>query len=217
MLENFAIGSVVLALLVAAWYGWFWRLNRRRSTRILGWIERAFSGHGSIRSVRWDSASCFHVELRLCPAVFRQASLAVRLEPREMPLRWLLSRMLRRQETVTFEAELDVHRGFDLYVQKHHWLAGSRRVRPKSLEGWDLHNLVPMVLSTQAECQNKIGHALDALLAARSSRFLQVTFRTQAPQFAACAPLQSLSPDERGAEIFDMLQTLASCASTSPH
>jgi hypothetical protein len=217
MLHSFIIGSAIGILPAAGWYLWFRRANRRRSRRILGWIERAFSGRGSVGPVLWQNASCFQVELRLCPSIFRRASLAVRLEPREMPLRWLLNRMHRWEETVTFEAELGAYPGFQLYVQKHHWQSRTQRIRPKSLDGWHLRSLDPMVLSTRAECQSKPGSVLDPLLAARSTEFLYVVFRRQAPQFAACAPLRSLSPDERGAEIFDMLQTLASSASTSPH
>jgi hypothetical protein len=217
MLESFIFGSIGGALLAATWYICFRQLNRRRSRRILGWIQRAFSERGSVGCVSWDSASCFHVELRLCPSVFRSASLAVRLEPREMPLSWLLSRMHRWKETVTFEAELGAHPGLSLYVQKHWWRGRTRRIRPKSLDGWSLHSLDPMVLSSQADCQSKLGNLLDPLLATRSSEFLYVVFRKRAPQFVACAQLQSLSPDERGHEIFDMLHALASSASTSAH
>jgi hypothetical protein len=217
MLENFIVGSAAGALLAAGWYLCFRQLNRRRSRHILGWIQRAFSGRGSISSVRWDTASCFHVELRLCPSIFRRASLAVRMEPREMPLRWLANRMQRWKETVTFEAELEAHPGLSLYVQKHWWRGRTRRVCPKSLDGWSLHSLDPMMLSSRKECQSKLGNVLDPLLAARSSEFLYVAFRKRAPQFVACAQLQSLSPDERGAEIFDMLHALANSASTSAH
>jgi hypothetical protein len=217
MLENFIVGSALGALLAAGWYLWFRQLNRRRSKHILGWIQRAFSARGSVGAVRWDSASCFHVELRLCPSIFRRASLAVRLEPREMPLRWLVNRMHRWKETVTFEAELDAHPGLSLYIQKHLWRGRTRRIRPKSLDGWSVYSLDPMVLSSQADCQSKLGHVLDPLLATRSSEFLYVVLRRRAPQLVACAQLQSLSPDERGTEIFDMLQALANSASTSAH
>ena len=82
MLHSFIIGSAIGILPAAGWYLWFRRANRRRSRRILGWIERAFSGRGSVGPVLWQNASCFQVELRLCPSIFRRASLAVRLEPR---------------------------------------------------------------------------------------------------------------------------------------
>ncbi|MGB8890204.1 MAG: hypothetical protein WCC87_25995 [Candidatus Korobacteraceae bacterium] len=216
MVQTLVFAAALVVLLAEGWYLCFRQVNRRRSRRILGWIKRAFSQGGSVGLVRWDSASWFHVELRLCPSIFRRAWLDVRLEPREMPLRWLLNRMHPWKETVTFAAELETHPGFNLYVQKHYWRARTCRARPKSLDGWSLHSLDAMVLSTQPECQKKPGNVLDTLLAARSSEFLWVVFRKQAPQFAACAPLQSLSPDERGAEIFDMLHALANSASTSP-
>jgi hypothetical protein len=217
MLEGFTFGSIGGALLAATWYLCFRQLNRRRSRHILSWIQRTFSERGSVGGVRWGSASCFHVELRLCPSVFRRASLAVRLEPREIPLCWLLSRLHGWKETVTFEAELGAHPGLSLYVQKHWGRGQTRRIRPKSLDGWSLHSLDPMVLSSEADGQSKLGHVLDPLLATHSSEFIYVVFRKQAPQFVACAQLQSLSPDERGREIFDTLHALANSTSTSAH
>ena len=107
MLGKIAIDLLGAVLLVAGWYWWFRRANQRRSVQILSWIEQAFSGHGSISDAHWQSASRFQVDLRLCPSVFRRASLAVQLQPRELPLRWLLNRVHKRKETVTFKAELD--------------------------------------------------------------------------------------------------------------
>lgn len=216
MVENFAIGSALMALLVVGEYWWFWRLNRRRSACILGWITQALHGHGSVGSIQWDNSSRFHVELRLRSSVFRRASLAVRLQPCDLLGRFL-HRARGQQETVTFEAELDVHPSFDLYTQKHHWQARSTRIRHGSLTGWRLGSLDPMVLSTQAECQKQVANLFDVLLAARSSKFLRIAFRRQAPQLVACAPLQTLSPEEPGTEIFASLRALASSASHSAH
>ncbi len=216
MAENSAIGLGLMALLVLGEYCWFRQLNRRRSACILGWIIRAFRGHGSVGSIHWDNSSCFHVELRLRSSIFRRASLAVRLQPCDL-LGWLLHRTRRKDETVTFEAELEAHPGFNLYTHKHHWQARSTRIRPRSLTGWHLGSLDPMVLSTRAECQNQRGNVFDTLLAARSSKFLRIALRRQAPQLVACAALQSLSPDEPGTEIFASLRELVSSASHSAH
>ncbi len=216
MLENFAIGVGLLALLIVSEYCWFRQLNRRRAACILGWIARAFRGHGYVGPVRWDNSWCFHVELRLGPSIFRRASLAVRLRPCDLWGRWL-HHTRRTQETVTFQAELDANPEFNLYTLKHHWQVQTTRVRPSSLAGWQLASLDPMVLSTQAEGQNQRSHVFDTLLAARSSQFLRIAFRRQPPQLVACAPLQSLSPDEPGGEIFVTLRELASSASHSAH
>ena len=217
MLGNVAIGLLLMALLLLGEYWWFRRINRLRCERIVGWIERAFRQRGSIGSVHWDSASCFRVELRFYPRIFRHAFLAVRLQPRPMPWGWLVNRMPGGEETVTFEAELDAHPGFNLAVQKHHWRVRTCRLSPTSLAGWQLRSLDAMVLSTQADCQDRRGPMLDTLLAARSSKFSRIAFRRQTAHLVACAPLRLLAPDESGEEVFAMLEELASSASTSAH
>lgn len=215
MLANFVIDSVVAALLMAGWYLWFRRANRRRSRQILRWIESAFDGHGAISGVRWQSASRFDVRLRLAVPVFRSASLAVQLEPREMPLNWLLGRLRKHKETVTFEAELDYRPRLKLHVQNHRWCAQTSRRRSSSLRGWQVEGLGVTVMSTQPEWQEVLGPMLEPLLATRSCDFLHVAFRTRAPHFVACAPLQSLRPTAPGSGMFEVLHELASNAPAS--
>ncbi len=163
MWEKFAIDVFAAALLLGGWYWWFRRANHRRAVQILKWIEDAFSGHGSISGARWRGASHFHVDLRLCPSVFRRASVAVQLEPREMPLTWLLDRIRKGKETVTFEAELDHRPSHNLHIQKHYWSGRTRRKRPASLSGWHLESLTPMLISTKPNWQNDSSHMLEAL------------------------------------------------------
>jgi hypothetical protein len=189
MLANFVIDAVVAAVVVAGWYFWFRRVNRIRSKQILGWVERACYSHGAISGVRWRSASRFDVQLCLCAPVFRRASLAVRLEPREMPLTWVAGRLRRQKEKVTFEAELEYGPRLRLHVQNHRWCGEAGGRRPSSPGRWQLESLGATVLSTQPEWQNLLGPLLEPLLASRSCDFLHVGFRAKAPHFVACAPL----------------------------
>ncbi len=204
--------------LLGAWYWWFRRANRRRSIQILGWIEDAFSGHGSVSSARWYGASCFRVDLLLRSAVFRKASLAVELEPREFPLNWLLNRLRKRKETVTFQAELEHRPSRNLQIQKQYWCGQTRQTKPAPKPGWHLVSLKPVLMTTQPNWQNGSGHMLETLQTfARTCDFCHVAFRKQAPEFVVTAPLQSLSPDAQALGMADVLRDLASIASTSTY
>src|SRR5437764_8153749 len=100
-------GAVAL-LLVALWYCYFVRQNRRRSLEALLWVETALGGHGRVVGVHWVAPSRLHAQLRLAPGIFQNASVALHMAPREVPLAWLLARIRRRAELVVFEADLDM-------------------------------------------------------------------------------------------------------------
>jgi hypothetical protein len=114
-----AIDVIAGVVLVLAWYFGFLRYNRRKALQILNWIERAFHGHGQVAGVRWESTCRFRVQLRLSSSIFRQASLAIQLLPRELPFSWLSSRLRRQHETLTFQADLDCPPSFNLEVHNH--------------------------------------------------------------------------------------------------
>jgi hypothetical protein len=218
MLATSAVDTLTAVLLLAAWYWWFRRANRHRSVQILRWIEQAFSGHGSLSRVRWHGASSFYVDLRLCPSVFRRASLAVHLEPRQLPLAWLLNRVRKRKETVIFKAELDHGPSRNLHIQKHYWSGRTRRTAPTSLQGWCFETLTPILISTQPDWQRDSGHMVETLQTfARTCDYLQVAFRRQPPHFVVKAPLASLCPQVHEAGMFDVLHELASIASASTY
>jgi hypothetical protein len=218
MLENFVLGWLAAATLLVGWYWWFRLANRLRAAQILSWIERAFSGHGSVSRARWQGASHFRVDLRLGTSLFRSASLLVELEPRELPLTWLYSRVRKHKETVKFEAELEHRPGGNLYIQKHHWSGRTRRIKPPSLREWRGVSLKPMLISTQPNWRNNSGHMLETLRTfARTCEGFQVVFRKQGPHFVVTAPLETLSPETQQAGMFNVLHELASIASTSTY
>lgn len=132
-----------------------------------------------------------------------------------MPLNWVLHRLRRQKETVTFEAELDCKPAMTLYVQNHRWCGRTLHTRPSSWEGWHFESLGPVVISTREDWQKDVGHILESLLATRSRDFLHVAFRKSVPHFVACAPLSSLRPEEKGAAMFEVLRELASSSSAS--
>ncbi len=211
-----AIDVLAVALLVLAWYFWFLRFNRRRAVEVLRWIEGAFNGHGQIASVRWASGSRFDVQMRLAPAMFRQASLVVQLFPRELPVSWVLSRIRKQQETLTFQADLDSAPSFNLEVHNHRWYGRTRRRFPTKSQEWVLEQAGPFVLTTRNDWQREITTMKGALVASRDCDCLTVCFRRTSPHFSVTVPLATIAPgSETKSEIFDVLRELAAGASTA--
>ncbi|HYG98695.1 MAG TPA: hypothetical protein VD837_06145 [Terriglobales bacterium] len=210
------IDVVAGGLLIACWYFWFVRYNRRKSLKVLTWIERAFEGHGNVAGVQWLAASRFKVRLRLLTNLFRNASVTIQLYPREMPLNWIISLIRRRQETFTFEADLDCPPSFNLEVNNHRWCGRTRRRLPRSAEKWVLERTAPFVITTRTDWQREITNMMHPLVASRECDCFTVSFRRSSPHFSATIPLNTISPEsEVDAKIFDVMRELAAGASAS--
>lgn len=212
MLGLVAIDIAAAAVLVGLWYLWFARANRRRAQQVLQWMRLAFSGHAQILNVRWIGASRFLVRMRVASPLFQHSSLVVQLVPREFPFAWLLSRWHKRQETLTFEADLDCAPAFNLEVHNHRWCGRTRRRLPRRGQ-FAMEQCGPFVLTTRNDWQREITNMMTALVASRQCDFLSVTFRRSSPHFTAMVPLTSLAPEsDCGMEIFEVLRELAECA-----
>ena len=215
MVVTVAIEIAVAGVLVLAWYLWFHRRNRRKSIQVLERIKRAFAGHAQILGIRWIGVSRFSVRLRVLSTLFQHASVLVELHPRELPPNWAWARLRKRQETLTFEADLECPPAFNLEVHNHRW-CGRTRSFPRDQRGIALAHCAPFVLTTRHDWQREITTMMTALVASRDCDFLTVSFRRSSPHFSATVPLNSLSPESQcEAEIFDVLRELAACASAS--
>jgi hypothetical protein len=215
MLGSVAIEVAVAAALVVLWYLWFRRQNRRKSIQVLQRIKNAFAGNAQILGVRWAGASRFLIRVRVLSALFQHANVRVELHPRELPLNWAWARLRKRQETLTFEADLEYAPAFNLEVHNHRW-CGRTRSFPRDQCGVALEHSGPFVLTTRTDWQREITTMMTALVASRDCDFLTVNFRRTSPHFSATVPLDSLSPSSQcEAEIFEVLRELASCASAS--
>ncbi len=211
-----AIDVIAGVVLVLAWYSCFLRYNRRKAKQVLRWIERAFRGHAQVGGVQWTSSSRFHVQLRMVHTLFHQCSLIVQLFPRELPFGWLLNRIRRRQETLTFQADLDCPPSFNLEVHNHRWYGRTRRRFPARSQQWMLEQSGPFVLTTRTDWQRDITSMMRALVASRQCDCLTVCFRRSSPHFAVTVPLESISPQsETQGEIFDVLRELAAGAASA--
>jgi hypothetical protein len=205
------------ALLIAAWYWIFRRLNRKRGLRVLQWIERAFEGHGDVSGVEWLSASRMRVRLRLMECGFNQLSILVCLLPRETPVQWMVSRLKKFRETMTFQGDLPCAPNFNLDVHNHRWCGRSRRKLLPG-KGWSLSRTGPFVLTSRPDWQRDIKTMMDAIAASRDCNFMQVQFRRASPHFTATVQLASVMLDDNATGevgVFDALKDLAAGASAS--
>ena len=212
MLGTIAIELGLAAALVGLWYLWFARANRRRAVQVIQWVRGAFRGHAQILAVHWLGPSRFQIRLRLASQLFQRSAIMVQLRPREFPLAWMASRLRRRPETLTFEADLDCAPGFNLEVHNQRWCGQTRRKAQQGKQ-FALEQCGPFVLTTRNDWQREIMNMMTALVASRECDFLSVYFRRSSPHFSATVPLSALSPQAAADnEIFEVLRELAECA-----
>jgi hypothetical protein len=211
MWRNLGLDFFIGTILVVAWYYIGLRLNRSRSMKVVYWIDEAVRGTARIAGLEWLSPSHFMVRLRFSAQHFTSAQIHVRLHPRELPLRWLMSRAKKTQETLTFEADLVSPPSFNMIVQGQRWVgrAGGRKKAP-DLKNYEVERLGPFVVTTRADWDVNVVNTMDTLSCSAPCDFLQVTFNPDSPNFTAVLPLDAVRPgSESRMTIFDAMHELA--------
>jgi hypothetical protein len=219
MLQTVTISAVLGAGLFLAWYFWFQRVNRRRAIVIVRKLEMTLRSYGHVTGIRWITPSSFYIPIRLSTNVFQHASVLIEMMPREVPLLWLWRRIRDRQETATFEADLDNAPSFNLQLGNHRWCGRTRKRISTNPDDWNIERTGIFVISSRHDWEREVIALMDALLACRDRDLVSVRFRRSSPHFTATMPLSSLSstPDsgEPGLGLFDVLRELAEGASAS--
>ena len=214
MLGTLAISVAVAAVLVTAWYVFFSRYNRRRARVVLCWLETALGTQGQLVGVQWLAPSRFLVPLRLTSAVFQRACVLVELAPRELPLHWLASRWHKRQDMLTFSADLDVPPHFNVELHTHRWSGRTRRRLPLDPDRWHVDQSTPLVLTSRADWD--LSGVMNPLLSTPHRDLLSLRIRRHSPHLEARVALASLSPDSPTCgQVFQVLRELAAGASAS--
>jgi len=215
LVEVFIYAAIVILALVA-WYCGFSHYNRKRSREVLKWIEAAFAGHGSLAGVHFRSPGRFLAHLKLRPnSCFQQAAIEVALAQREIPHRWLKSRIRRVPESLTFEADLEFAPMQVLEVHHERWCGRTRRKFPDNAETWPTQHVTPLVITTRSDWQREISMMMSSIEASRESEILNVSFRRSSPHFIATIALSAIRPNTGQTELFSVLQELAGSASAS--
>jgi hypothetical protein len=211
------LASIVLGLLIVAiWYGAFRRLNRRRASRVLNWLEGAIRAHGEISGVEWISPSHFRARMSLPGCGFLHPSLQACLAPREMPVRWALWKWHKRTETLIFEANLACPPRQELEIGRTRYTGLTRRWM-RNTSAWPTVPLVSLFISTQPEWEPDISNRMTTVVSAREELdFLAVSFRPNAPHFSVTFSLnETLAHPGGELTIFDSLRELAEGSPTS--
>lgn len=215
MLQIALISFGLAILLITVWYWFFLRFNRRRAQRLLRWLEGAVDSHGQISGVEWVSPCHVRARLRLFSSAFRQPSLDARFAPRQTPLGWMLWRWRRRQETLTFEANLSCAPRHSVEIGRTRWTGITRRWTRNS-SSWPRHSVASLFISTQPDWDPEITARMSGVVSARDLDFLAVSFRPRAPHFSVTFSLDETLKHPGGElAIFDCLRELAQGSPTS--
>jgi hypothetical protein len=207
---------LLAGLFCAAWYALAVHRNRRRAVQVLRWIELALAGQGQAAGVCWIAHSRFKVPLRLTCGVFQRASMLVHLIPREMPLRWLLSKLSGEREVLVFQADLDVPPAVSLQVHNFRWVASSSRSPQRRRSFAACEHSGPFVVSTRKDWQKEISLTMSSLTKGDNREFLDISFQRRSPHFSATLPVEAIAPGSpMRASMFETMRELAVSSSTS--
>lgn len=209
------IDAATVAALLALWYICMARYNRRKGALALRWVEAACSGKGRIVETTWLGASRLQAKLGFASHWFENANVTVRLLPRPLPLRWLLSLWRKQKETLTFEADLDYAPTFHLQIFRHSWLTHKHGRLASRSRTWSVSRPGPVVLTTRTQWTQELTPVVNTLMTSRGHNLITVRFRPESPHLAATVALESLSDKEAAAGFLTVVRDLAAGASTS--
>lgn len=208
------ISVVISAALLGLWYLYFVRYNRRRGAVALRRVEAACSSKAEIVDARWLGVCRLQARLGFASHWFENASVVIRLRPRPIPLKWLLSIWYEQRETLTFEADLGYAPGFGLEVFRHRWISKPHtRISPGSPQ-WVVSRPGPVVLTTRTHWTHELTPVVNTLITSRGHNLLSVRFCSESPHLAATIPLEALSDEQAAAGFLSVLRELAAGAST---
>lgn len=206
----------LVAVLSAAWYCLALRYNRRHSQEVLRWLEIALGSQGQAAGIHWISRSRFKVPLRLRCGVFHRAWVIVDFRSREMPLRWLVSRVHGLCDTLTFQADLDLPPAFSLRVHNFRWCAHSIAKKAGKSSEWNIEECGRFVISTRLDWQREIPAAMVSLSRSDNQQFEEISFQRRSPHFSAKLPLDAIAPGApRRDGMFETMREVAASASAS--
>ncbi len=215
MLQFALIGLVVGAAVFALWYLSCVRLNHRRGLRVLRWLQDAIADHGQVTGVAWIDPSHFRARLSLHGSAFHQPFFDVRLTPRHIPVRWALWCCRRRQETITFEANLACPPGESLEIGRARWFGLNRR-RNQEPSPSPRQTIATLYISTQPAWEPQLSGRINGVVETRDFDFLSVSFRTRPPHFSVTVSLwETLSHPSGELAILESLRELAEGSPTS--
>src|SRR5258708_31359063 len=188
------VTAVALIALFVTWYAVSLRRKREKAREIVRWIQASLAGRGHVVGISWTAASRFRVPLRLTCGVFRRAWVLVEMRTQETPVHWLIQKINRPQEVITFQADLDSPPAFSLQMQNFRWFARSSPKIEIENTGWRFERLPSVLITTKPETQKEIAGTMTSLSRGDNGEFLEVSFQRSSPNFSATLPLDTLAP-----------------------
>ena len=118
-------GQTILIAAIIIVLGWFalgltW--NLRRGNAMLRWMQNGLPQLGEHTTMRWLGSSAVELVITKARSPFRQATLLIVLEPRDIPWLWLLTWFQGRRDVLIIRAQLQTvpQYEFDL-IAPHAW------------------------------------------------------------------------------------------------
>jgi len=211
------IDAAAATVLISLWYWWFARYNRSKGVKALRWVEAACSQHGRVLEAHWMGACRLQAQLRFAAHWFENARVTIRLLPRPLPIKWLLSAWHKQRETLTFEANLGYAPGVQLEVLRHRWLTHSHHRLDHRARNWMISRPGPIVLTTSNQWRQEMPPIVNTLMTSSGHNLLTVRFRPESPHLAATIDLAAVTDAQAAASFLGVLRDLAAGASTSRH
>lgn len=207
---------VVLSILLLVGYFFGSWINRRRRRALVLWIKPAVDALGGETSVRWLGTSALHIELRRLPSPRKVMSLFLWLQPREMPLFWLLNHLRGRRDRLILKADLTrpPRGGFDLWRRgtgESYWRKEKGGRRQQEGEQWEQGELA--VFLPRGGVRETARDAA-GMVEESPARWEWISIRPSSPHLSALVSLSS-PPACPAESIFSLMDRLSGLATGS--
>jgi len=209
------IDALTAVAVLALWYFFLARYNRRKGAAAMRWLEVACFGQGRILEAKWVGTSRLQAQVAFAAHWIESARVTVRLRPRPVPVQWFLSIWRNQKETLTFEADLDCAPGLHLQVYRHRWLTHKNANVSSRSKRWAVSRPGPVVLTTRAQWTQELTPVVNTLMTSRGHNLISVRLRPESPHLAATVALEALSDEEAASSFLTVVRELAAGASTS--
>jgi hypothetical protein len=98
--------AIGLVLLVMLWFAFGTQLNVRKGNQLLRWLQGGLPAIGRRTTMRWLGSSVVELSIADAKPPFRDATVMVVLEPRDVGLVWAWARSRGRRDFLIFRANL---------------------------------------------------------------------------------------------------------------
>ncbi len=202
------LAVAVVAVLVLAWFagGTVW--NVRRGSALMRWMQGGLPLLGERTTARWLGSSAVEMAIRDAKAPFREVTVILFLEPRDLPWMWAVARARGRRDTIIVRGELRSAPKLDLEALDPASWSGRDALRRLEPGEWSVREPAgPAALPVYYKTPAALARA-DALLeiARRAGAVRRLSVRRGAPHLQ----LHAAAPDRAAAarEFFEAVRAL---------